>query len=94
MKQRVGDEITVLVEGASDESELLLQGRHRGQAPEVDGVVILTQTSDEVVQPGELRRAKVTQAAEYDLVAKLLPGKKKSAAKKAPVRSTRLPIVR
>jgi ribosomal protein S12 methylthiotransferase len=95
LKARVGEELTVLIEGASDESDLLLQGRHRGQAPEVDGVVILTQTSDEVVTPGELRRAKVTQAAEYDLVAKLLgDAPKRSAAKKAVTRSTRLPIVR
>lgn len=99
LKARVGEEITVLVEGESDESELLLQGRHQGQAPEVDGVVILTNGSAE---PGELRRAKITHATEYDLVAKLLgedkPRSTKSPAKKAAktstVRSARLPIIR
>ena len=99
LKARIGDEITVLVEGESDESELLLQGRHAGQAPEVDGVVILTSGAAE---PGELRRAKVTHATEYDLVAKLLGESKakgtatpaKKAAKTSTVRSARLPIVR
>jgi ribosomal protein S12 methylthiotransferase len=102
LKARIGDEITVLVEGESDESELLLQGRHAGQAPEVDGVVILTNGTADV---GELRRAKVTHATEYDLVAKLLGEERagretskkasaKKAAKTSTVRSTRLPIVR
>ena len=38
---RVGTELDVLVEGVSDESDLLLQGRWWGQAPEVDGSVYL-----------------------------------------------------
>jgi ribosomal protein S12 methylthiotransferase len=99
LKARIGDEITVLVEGESDESELLLQGRHAGQAPEVDGVVILTNGTADT---GELRRAKITHATEYDLVAKLLGESKakspkapaKKAAKTSTVRSTRLPIIR
>jgi ribosomal protein S12 methylthiotransferase len=102
LKARIGDEITVLIEGESDESELLLQGRHAGQAPEVDGVVILTHDGDEACAPGELRRAKVTHATEYDLVAKLVgePSTKrakapaKKAAKTSTVRSARLPIIR
>jgi ribosomal protein S12 methylthiotransferase len=67
---RIGSELDVLVEGVSEESEYLLQGRHPGQAPEVDGVVLLT---DGTARAGEIRRAKVTQASEYDLVASLLP---------------------
>ena len=70
LRARIGQTLEVLVEGLSDESELLLQGRHAGQAPDVDGVVLLTNGT---AQPGELRRAKVKQAADYDLVAELLP---------------------
>ena len=62
--------LDVLVEGVSEEHELLLQGRHAGQAPEVDGVVLLT---NDTARPGDLRKARVTQAADYDLVAELLP---------------------
>jgi ribosomal protein S12 methylthiotransferase len=65
-----GREIEVLVEGVSDESEFLLEGRHRGQAPDIDGKVYLANGE---AKPGELRRARVTDAADYDLVADLLP---------------------
>ncbi|HEX5661283.1 MAG TPA: 30S ribosomal protein S12 methylthiotransferase RimO [Polyangiales bacterium] len=66
----IGKELEVLVEGVSDESEFLLEGRHAGQAPEIDGKVYLANGESE---PGELRRAIVTDAADYDLVADLLP---------------------
>lgn len=65
----VGQELEVLVDGESDESEFLLDGRWWGQAPEVDGKVVL---ANGTARPGELRRAIVTQAADYDLVADLL----------------------
>ena len=70
MRALVGSEIEVLVEGVSDESEFLLEGRHKGQAPDIDGKVYLANGE---AQPGELRRARVTDAADYDLVADLLP---------------------
>ena len=65
---RIGEEIEVLVEGVSDESEFLLDGRHEGQAPGIDGKVILTDGSAE---PGSFVRARVTQAEAVDLVASL-----------------------
>lgn len=65
----VGKQIEVLVEGESEESGLLLSGRTRGQAPEVDGVVHL---ANGVAAPGQIRQALVTGSADYDLVADLL----------------------
>jgi ribosomal protein S12 methylthiotransferase len=64
----IGREIEVLVEGVSDESEFLLDGRHEGQAPGIDGKVILT---DGAAEPGTFVRARVTQAEAVDLVATL-----------------------
>jgi ribosomal protein S12 methylthiotransferase len=64
----VGREVEVLVEGPSEESELVMVGRHAGQAPEIDGSVFL---SGGEVHPGELRRALITQARDYDLVAEV-----------------------
>jgi ribosomal protein S12 methylthiotransferase len=61
-----GQQLDVLVDGPSEESEYLLQGRHAGQAPEVDGVVILT---DCAAKPGDLITARVTDSADHDLVA-------------------------
>jgi ribosomal protein S12 methylthiotransferase len=68
-KQLVGREIDVLVEGVSDESEYLLQGRWAGQAPDIDGVVYL---ADGTAQAGDLVRARVTSYADYDLAASIL----------------------
>jgi ribosomal protein S12 methylthiotransferase len=64
----VGQELTVLVEGTSSESEYLLEGRWYGQAPGVDGVTYL---ADGQVPAGSLVRARVTQASDYDLAATL-----------------------
>lgn len=66
----VGQQIRVLVDGPSSESELLLDGRHEGQAPEIDGKVVLT---DGTAQRGDMVMATVTQASAHDLVASLDP---------------------
>jgi ribosomal protein S12 methylthiotransferase len=67
---RVGTDLQVLVEGASEESELVMIGRHAGQAPEVDGCVYL---SHGPVQPGTLCTARVASATDYDLLAEAEP---------------------
>ncbi len=71
LQLRVGTELDVLVEGVSDESELLLQGRWWGQAPEVDGSVYL---ANGTASPGEIRRVLITDAADYDLVGDFIDG--------------------
>jgi ribosomal protein S12 methylthiotransferase len=65
-----GQLLEVLVEGPSEESEFLLQGRYAGQAPEIDGRVYLTlgdRAAELVLRPGDLVAAKVTGSADYDL---------------------------
>jgi ribosomal protein S12 methylthiotransferase len=71
LELRVGTELDVLVEGVSDESDLLLQGRWWGQAPEVDGSVYLANGTS---RAGEIRRVLVTDAADYDLMADFIDG--------------------
>jgi ribosomal protein S12 methylthiotransferase len=68
-KARVGSEVEVLIDGPSAEHEFVLQGRLEGQAPEIDPVVVLTDADPELYGPGDLIRARVTGAREYDLVA-------------------------
>lgn len=68
-KALVGRELEVLVEGPSEEHELVMAGRHRGQAPEIDGQVYL---SGGEMLPGQMRRVRVTQASDYDLVGDVL----------------------
>jgi ribosomal protein S12 methylthiotransferase len=69
-----GQHIEVLVEGESDESEYLLQGRHAAQAPEIDGHVYLSLgegASELSLRPGDLVEAVVKSSAEYDLAAEV-----------------------
>ena len=63
-----GRELEVLVEGPSEESPLVYVGRHRGQAPEVDGVVFL----DRPAAPGSFVQVRITDSADYDLFGEVL----------------------
>ena len=83
----VGRELDVLVEGPSEEHDLVMKGRHAGQAPEIDGQVFLSfgaaSRSDETGEAaaGEMRRVRITQASDYDLVGDVIdqaPGRAKS----------------
>ena len=65
----VGRELEVLVEGPSEEHELVMKGRHAGQAPEIDGSVYL---SEGEAHAGEMRRVRVVQASDWDLVGELV----------------------
>lgn len=82
----VGQELEVLVQGISDESEYLLEGRWAGQAPEIDGVVYL---ADGEAQAGDVVRARVTSYADYDLAASIVRVVRPWQGKP---RSVRLPI--
>jgi ribosomal protein S12 methylthiotransferase len=64
----VGRPLDVLVEGSSDETDLLLQGRTYGQAPDIDG---LTYINEGWVEPGTIARAEVVDSGDYDLVVRL-----------------------
>jgi len=59
----------VLVEGFSSETNLLLEGRTRFQAPEVDGCVYI---NDGVASPGDIVQVKITDAQVYDLVGEII----------------------
>jgi ribosomal protein S12 methylthiotransferase len=63
-----GTETTAIVEGASPESEYLLQGRLLGQAPEVDGRLLF---SDGTGRPGDIVKVKITKTYAFDLVGEI-----------------------
>ncbi|MFQ5508620.1 MAG: 30S ribosomal protein S12 methylthiotransferase RimO [Leptospirillia bacterium] len=70
----VGKTVDVLVDGLSRETDLLLEGRMKSQAPEVDGVVYINDTDDRELQPGEIVRVKITEAHTYDVVGGVVSG--------------------
>lgn len=64
----VGRTLPVLIEGLSEETDLLWQGRLPSQAPEIDGVVYLNDGVTQKVRPGEILPVRITEAHRYDLV--------------------------
>ncbi|MDP9038966.1 MAG: 30S ribosomal protein S12 methylthiotransferase RimO [Acidobacteriota bacterium] len=69
----VGQHVDLLVEGESDETPLLWQGRTLLQAPEIDGKVLINDFGPhEALVPGTFYRAAITEAHDYDVVARIL----------------------
>ena len=65
----VGKEVEVLVDGYCQESDLLLCGRTRFQAPGVDGITYINKG---ISEEGALSRVRITKAHDYDLVGEIV----------------------
>jgi ribosomal protein S12 methylthiotransferase len=75
-KALVGQELDLLLEGVSEESDLLLEGRTARHAPEIDGKVFVNDVPEGLEPlPGEFYRCQITEAHDYDLVAKIIVAK-------------------
>jgi ribosomal protein S12 methylthiotransferase len=71
----VGRELLLLAEGPSEETPLLWEGRTQFHAPEIDGKVYINDFADlETLEAGRFYRAQITEAHDYDLVARILSG--------------------
>jgi len=74
-RRLIGHTLEVMVEGVSEETDLLLEARHEGLAPEIDGVVYLGQGDRfEICPPaaGDFVKVEITDAAAYDLVGRIV----------------------
>ena len=71
-RRLVGQQVTVLVEGRSRETDLLWEARMPSQAPEIDGCALINDYEGIEPRPGEMRRLRITEAHDYDLVGTLL----------------------
>src|SRR5208337_3649920 len=70
----VGKQFDLLLEGPSAETELLWEGRTAMHAPEIDGTVYVNDFGDhDDVREGEFYRCEITEAHDYDLVARIVP---------------------
>jgi ribosomal protein S12 methylthiotransferase len=67
----LGKVIPVLVEGEHAETELLIEGRHFGQAPDIDGKVIINDLNGHNIEIGDLVYIEITEVLDYDLVGKV-----------------------
>jgi ribosomal protein S12 methylthiotransferase len=72
-KTLVGREFDLVLEGESDETELLLEGRTPMHAPEIDGKVFVNDVPEGIEpQFGRFYRCEITEAHDYDLVARIV----------------------
>jgi ribosomal protein S12 methylthiotransferase len=72
-KAWIGRELDILVEGESEETDLLWQGRSLDQAPEIDGKVLINDFGPhETLVPGTFYRAEITESHDYDVVARII----------------------
>ena len=68
---KVGQVLDVLVEGAHEETDLLVKGRHQGQAPDIDGNVLLVDGAPLV---NTIQRVRIVKAHAYDLIGEVEEG--------------------
>jgi ribosomal protein S12 methylthiotransferase len=65
LNDHVGQEVEVLVEGVSEETELLLKGRIATQAPDIDGLTYINAGNHKA---GDMIRGRIVEVGAYDLV--------------------------
>ena len=83
-RAKIGEILDVLIDGRSEESDGVLEGRHEGLAPEIDGVVYIDEESTAtmpqaaskhtvpLLTTGTFCKIKITDAASFDLVGRLV----------------------
>ncbi|HSB64321.1 MAG TPA: 30S ribosomal protein S12 methylthiotransferase RimO [Thermoanaerobaculia bacterium] len=68
-----GQSFDALLEGPSEETEMLLEARLAAQAPEIDGRVLVNEVPEGwAPRAGEIVRVAITEAHPYDLVGKIV----------------------
>jgi ribosomal protein S12 methylthiotransferase len=69
----VGRRFDLLVEGPSEETPLLWEGRTQHQAPEIDGKVYINDFGPfEQLNPGQFYQCEITESQDYDLVGRII----------------------
>jgi ribosomal protein S12 methylthiotransferase len=72
LESMIGRVSEALIEGASDESDLLLKARLPTQAPEIDGCVLINDDGGRVITPGAFYPIEITDSMEYDLIGRIV----------------------
>ena len=68
----VGKTLTVVIDGESDEHEYLLSARPLIWAVDIDGEILINDTSDLPIEYGKLYQAKITELVGTQLLATLI----------------------
>ncbi len=68
----VGREFRVLVEGPTEDSELVWEARLSTQAPDIDGVCYISDPGESPLHAGEMRTMRIVEAHDYELTGELI----------------------
>ena len=68
-QSRIGEQTDVIVDGPSEESELLVDARSYAEAPEEDGKIFV---GDAGLPAGSVVRVRIESASDYDLGAEII----------------------
>ena len=68
----VGHEFQVLVEGPTEDSELVWEARLSTQAPDIDGVCYISDPGESPLRAGEFRTMRIVEAHDYELTGELI----------------------
>jgi ribosomal protein S12 methylthiotransferase len=68
-RRRIGEAVQLIIDGASAEHELVLQGRLEGQAPDIDSQVYLTDCDPSMYAAGNLISVRLLKPRGYDWIA-------------------------
>jgi ribosomal protein S12 methylthiotransferase len=74
IKRFKGRTVDVIFEGASDESDLIWQGRMQTQAPGIDGHVLITDAPEGFTEPaiGQIVKVEITETHVHDVVGRIV----------------------
>jgi ribosomal protein S12 methylthiotransferase len=68
----VGREFQVLVEGPTEDSELVWEARLSTQAPDIDGVCYISDPGESPLRAGDIRTMRIVEAHDYELTGELV----------------------
>ncbi len=74
-QSKIGMRVPVLIEGPSEETDLLLQGRMASQAQEIDGHILINDLGDlsaDSLHAGDMIEVEITEALPHDLLGRAI----------------------
>ncbi len=76
LKRQVGQNLQVMLEGPSKDTDLVWEARLQGMAPDIDGKVYVTEfegvnDAADLPAPGTLATIEITEAKDYDLIGRV-----------------------